>query len=320
MYFFLRPNIDFNLQNAKVHCFGNISYSNSITERKRNKISIGCLKMVQPNNIENYKTLKLPINTSDDEVISNLQKCLNKNEIMNFCSINRELLSYSILSRLTSLKLKSQQDSFANEQTGKIELIIKNIIKANSCNDRSNTQAMIQSEKLIKKFLDQPINSVTDEPELKSSKIKTTWFWIILSSALISWEEKLKQFENKDDNKTYKNLLEIKKIFMEDNSVLLNLPNEIVYLENQIFKSFIPIKKQQSTLEYVNGVKLLISQLEMLPSTSYGPILKKINLIYCDLLQNQYGIELKKPNLSQVRFVPEELSTESKLVEIKLRE
>jgi hypothetical protein len=236
------------------------------------------------------KSLRLPIDNNIDSTIASLQQCSTKTEILDFCFVNRDFLSYSLLSRLTSLKLKAQQDGLKEEQVSKIELILKNIIMANSCVDRSSYQSMISAEKIIKQLLEKQDEIYEINHEIKESKIRMSWFWIVLSAAIISWEGKLKEKQSGQETEVYEKLLNIKKKNFFKNIAIENLPVEIQYLESKLLGDNNFLNIEISPVELLQGLKLIISQLEKLPTTFYGPLLRIIKNEYDDIMKDNLGL------------------------------
>mmetsp|Transcript_9082 Transcript_9082/g.14593 ORF Transcript_9082/g.14593 Transcript_9082/m.14593 type:complete len:322 (-) Transcript_9082:1671-2636(-) len=263
------------------------------------------------------KEIYLKLNTSIEDVIMKLQEIQIKGDFLKFCYINREHLSYDLLYRLTVLKLRSESNKENTTQIQKIEIFRKKILENTMFVDQAVAQSLILGEKRIKEILNKSQNQELVEKNIGEDRVSVSCFWVVLFASLVAWEKKSLIDGQIDSTGTYQKLLNIKKIFKKSDKhqklLAVELKNIQTYLtDDQSKTSF-----QKIDLDSISGLKLLISQLEKLPSSSYGPLLKKISNIHDEIFFETYGIETKGLHQQYSPFVPLPIKTKSKLVEIQ---
>ena len=148
-------------------------------------------------------------------------------------------------------------------------------------------------------------------------RINVSCFWIVLFASLVAWEKKSLVEGQQDLTGTYQKLLNIKNIFKESKKHQDLLATELKKIQNCLTNEKNENCSQEIDLDSISGLKLLISQLEKLPSSSYGPLLAKISESYRETFFKTYGTETGNLQKQYSPFVPLKIKTKSKLVEIQ---
>jgi len=257
------------------------------------------------------------LNISVEEVIKKLQNIQSKEDFLNFCYINRGNLSYDLLYRLTVLKLRNENNQERINQIQKVEIFRKKILESTLVSDQAVAQSLILGEKRIKEILNKSNDSEIVRKNIGENRISVSCFWVVLFASLIAWEKRISKEGQIDSNETYQKLLSIKSIFKESEKHQKLLANELKVIQGELIKDKKEKISTEIDIDSINGLKLLISQLEKLPSSSYGPLLTKVSKIYDEVVFQTYGIKSKGLHEQYSPFTPIPIKTKSRLVEIQ---
>jgi len=263
------------------------------------------------------KQSHLYLNISVETLISNLQEMYLKENFTDFCFLNREHLSYDLLYRLTVLKLKSEENTNNQNQILKVDGFRKRILETTMVTDQAISQTLILAEKRIKEILNKTQNPEFVIQNIGEDRIHISCFWVVLFAALVAWEKKIGSDDQIANSDTYQKLSTIKEIFVNSEKHQSLLATELKTIQN--FLGFENNSNSQSTVgvDCITGLKLLISQLEKLPSSSYGPLLFQVSKFYNKVFFENYGIKNESLRSQNIVFIPKKIKTKSKLVEIQ---
>lgn len=262
------------------------------------------------------KFFKLKTDENIQNIINSLQKVSDEKNFFEFCVCNREHLSYCLLYRLTALKLRTEGDVSVKNQSKNIDNFRKKILENNMYIDQAISQSFILSEKRIKNILE----NFREEDILKNIGENSTSvcaFWIVLNSALAAWEKKgVNDNENKK-NGVYDKLKNINTVFLASEKHQSLLAHEMIFYQNSINSGHQKSQSIYSEKEMIEGLMLLILQLEKLPSNSYGTLHKKI-IKFCEkILEKNLGSNMENLTNFKISVPLTEVENNSRLVEIQ---
>mmetsp|Transcript_529 Transcript_529/g.1243 ORF Transcript_529/g.1243 Transcript_529/m.1243 type:complete len:297 (-) Transcript_529:2345-3235(-) len=262
------------------------------------------------------KETSLKLDTPVEEVIIRLQKLQSKEDFLKFCYINRFHLSFDLLYRLTILKLRNENNQENSAKIFKIEEFRKKIMKNTLITDQAIAQSLILGEKRIKEILNKSHDPEIVEKKIGEDRVNVSCFWVVLFASLVAWEKKNSIEGQLESIETYQKLLNIKKIFEKSDRHQNLLANELKVIQKQLLQEG---KKEilEIDVESMRGLKLLVTQLEKLPSGSYGPLLESVIEIYKTNFFKIFGMETGSLQKQYTPFVPVKIKTMSKLIKIQ---
>jgi hypothetical protein len=270
--------------------------------------------------ISPQEKIKNSLNTdsSPEKVISELQKNRENYLFFLFCSVNRKHLNYSLLYRLTSLKLRAETEEKTQYQAQFIDEFRKKILENILLIDQPVLQGLVLAEKRLKELVNK--ENFDYENIIKSfgkKPIEISCFWIVLNAAISAWENK-KFFENNISNsEIFSKMKIINQTLIESKIYYSLLPVEIKFLELNFNSRDREITLDDLHIEYIEGLMLLVCQLEKMPSSSYSYFLEKVNSLIKRIFLENFGKEIKNFEHIDIKFELIKLAPLSKLAEIK---
>lgn len=251
-----------------------------------------------------------------DDVILELQSNEISNDFLKFCFLNRDTISYDLMYQLTALKLKGEENETDITRVNKIKILRKKILENIQFIDQPITQSLIVSEKIIKELLTQEDNVLALNSFIKKNKINVSSLWIVLTAAISAWKNKIKLENDESSEIMLEKLIGIKKTIFSDKITCSLLAKELILLDSHIF---LPDQVQKIEIEIgvIDGLKLMMCLLEKLPKSSYGILLEEVWCFYNDLFLSKLGIKKQSLGENMIQFSPKNITTESRLVNIK---
>jgi hypothetical protein len=268
-------------------------------------------------NPESIKINRFRTDDSIKDVLVKLQKNYNQNKFFDICFVNRDFLSFSLLYRLTAFKLKTEINSENLVQKEGIEAFRKKILKNILFIDQATTQGIIFAEKRIKQILSSRVLQEDDIIKIiGDDEASLAFFWIVIKAALIAWEKKEKTESEKNVYETYEKLKKIDEILTDNEKYSEILPFELKYIENLLKKKKDDNYFEEFELNYLEGFRILISQLEKLPSNSYGLFLKKISKIYSQKMEKNFASKIETFDCIKIKLPLSNFKNISKLIDV----
>jgi hypothetical protein len=256
------------------------------------------------------------------QFLNKFQKIYPKKQFLDVCYINRDFLSFSLLYRLTALKLRAEIDPKKLNQTKGIDDFRKKVLKNILFTDQTITQGLILAEKRIKQIL--ALKFLQEEDIVKhigDDHTSIACFWVVLQSALIAWEKKEKiENEKRNSYETYEKLKKINEIFSKSEKHQELLAVELKYIDSLQKKKINEREYERCEHDYLEGLKILISQLEKLPPNSYGLFLKKIFKISNQILEKNFASKIENFNDIKIKLPLSDVENTSKLIELQKNE
>lgn len=292
-------NFKFNLNEN----FKSLNYSSHI------------LKISSKENVDYVKMNKLPIQIDYNSIIKKFSNDKYEN-ILNFVKINREFFSYQLLVQLTFLKIKLENEYDESNQITSFYKLRSHINKSINYIDRNINNFILKSEKIIKTMVDnEDIDFIEIIEEIELNRISVNAFWIVITSAIIAWEEKIKN-EAYIDQKTYLRLLDIKENFCQSIEHSLLMSHEIKKLDAKLFSKDVNHNIEISDIE---GIRLLIAIAEKLQISSYGVLVRRLNLILAEVNPKYYGFKFSELTNNSGFLKIKKTDVPSRLSNIKIK-
>lgn len=262
------------------------------------------------------KLFRLKTDESIQNIINSLQNVPDESNFFKFCICNREQLSYCLLYRLTALKLKTEGDQSVQKQSKNIDNFRRKILENTMYIDQTISQSLILSEKRIKNIMEN-----TDEKNILKNigenSTSVCAFWIVLNSALAAWEKKSLNDLGVKKNGVYEKLKNINSVFLASKKHQSLLAHEMIYYQNSIKLDSQQLLSTHNEIEMIDGLMLLILQLEKLPSNSYGTLHKKTIKLCEKILEKNLGSNLENLTNFKISVPLTDVENNSRLVEIQ---
>ena len=244
-----------------------------------------------------------------------MQKISDQKTFFNFCLTNREHLSYCLLYRLSALKLKAESEVKNDSQTKNIKNFRKKILENILFIDQPVSQALILSEKRIKEILENPLKEEFILKKIGEDALSVTCFWIVLYAALLAWRKKEESENFQIKVETYEKLKKVHEIFSGSQKHRFLLAQELLFLEKYLdAKTNSWTQSQKNQKDLIEGLKILISQLEKLPSNSYGILLQSTVEICNQILKTEFGSKIENLDNFKIFFPLNSIQNDSKLI------
>ncbi|AAK39674.1 hypothetical protein (nucleomorph) [Guillardia theta] len=248
------------------------------------------LKISSKENVDYVKMNKLPIQIDYNSIIKKFSNEKYEN-ILSFVKINREFFSYQLLVQLTFLKIKLENEYDEFNQIASFYKLRSHINKSINYIDRNINNFILKSEKIIKTMVDnESIDYIEIIGDIELNRISVNAFWIVITSAIIAWEEKIKN-ESYIDQKTYLRLLDIKKNLFQSIEHSLLISHELKILDAKLFSKDVNHNIEISDIE---GIRLLITIAERLQISSYGVLVRRLKLILDEVNPKYYGFKFNE--------------------------
>lgn len=184
--------------------------------------------------------------------------------------------------------------------------------------DQPVLQGFILAEKRLKDLINNEnfdYNNIIDS--IGKKPIEISCFWIILNAAITAWDNK-KFIENNSNNfQIYSKMKMINQILYESKFHQSFIPFEIRLLDLNLNRGETNFKEDKFYLDHIEGLLLIISQLEKMPASSYSFFLQKIKNITRDIFLRNFGKEIENFEYLDIKFSPIQLPSLSKLTEVK---
>ena len=268
--------------------------------------------------IETYKNI-LNANSSIEAVISELQSFRDNSSFFLFCKDNRHYINYSLLYRLTSLKLRAESDKKIQNQSLVVDNFRNKILERLLIIDQPVSQGFILAEKRLKDLISN--ETFTYETIIESfgkKSIEVSCFWIVLNAALAAWENKKNNENNLTNSEIYSKMKIINNILYQSKFHQYLMPVEIKHLDIKLNKREIKIKDDNLYIDYIEGLMLIMCHLEKKPSSSYSFFLHKTKNILQEIFLENFGEEIENFEYTDVKFNPSQIAPLSKLIQVKL--
>nr|UXY87968.1 hypothetical protein CcurKRNrm3_p109 [Cryptomonas curvata] len=289
---------------------------NRLFVRVKCSISSGLIQNI-PSPTERHKN-SLYVNSTIENIISELQSIREISAFLLFCNINRQYIGYSLLYRLTSLKLRAESDLEIQYQSLVIDNFRNKILEKLLLIDQPVSQGFILAEKRLKDLINSEnfnYKNIVDSFGKKS--IEISCFWIVLNSAITAWDNK-KFFENDLNNsQIYSKMKMINQILYESEFHQSLIPFEIKFLDLNLNRNKIDTTEDKFYIDHLEGLMLIICQLEKMPSSSYSFILQKIKNITRTIYFKNFGKEIENFEYVDIKFTLFQSPLLSKLIEVK---
>jgi hypothetical protein len=260
----------------------------------------------------------LRVNSSVENTISELQNNRENFSFFLFCNINREHLNYSLLYRLTSLKLRAEADEKIQNQAQLIDGFRNKILANVLIIDQPVSHAFILAEKRLKDLVNN--ENITKEiiiDSLGENSIEVSCIWIVLNSALAAWENKKYYENNLVNSEIYLKMKMINQILSESKLHQSLLPVEIKLIALNLNDLGEKILEDKRYIDCIEGLMLIICQLEKMPSSSYSFFLEKVKNITKKVFFSNFGKEIENFQYIDIKFSPLKVAAMSKLIEVK---
>uniref|UniRef100_A0A7S0MMR5 Uncharacterized protein n=1 Tax=Cryptomonas curvata TaxID=233186 RepID=A0A7S0MMR5_9CRYP len=261
---------------------------------------------------------RLYINSSVETTISELQNNRENFSFFLFCNINREHINYSLLYRLTSLKLRAEADEKIQNQAQLIDDFRNKILENVLLTDQPVSHAFILAEKRLKDIVNN--QNITKETIINSfgeTSIEVSCIWIVLSSALTAWENKKYYENNLVNSEIYLKMKMINQILSENKLHQSLLPVEIKLIALNLNEYDEKSIENKCYIDCIEGLMLIICQLEKMPSSSYSIFLEKVKNITKKIFFKNFGKEIENFQYIDINFSPLKIASLSKLIEVK---
>ena len=258
------------------------------------------------------------INSTIENVISELQNNKENYSFFVFCNVNRQYIGYSLLYRLTSLKLRSESDEKIQFQSAVIDSFRQKILEKLLIVDQPVLHGFILAEKRLKDLInDENFNYENIIASFGTKPIEISCFWIVLNAALTAWDNK-KIFENNLNNsQIYSKMKMINQILYESKFHQSLVPLEIKFLDLNLNRDEINNKEDNFYVDHIEGLMHIICQLEKMPPSSYSLFLQKVKEITRHIFFKNFGKEIENFEYVDIKFSPLQLPPLSKLTEVK---
>ena len=263
------------------------------------------------------KSTRLKTDDTVQSIINSLQIVSDEKKFFDFCVINREHLSYSLLYRLSALKLKAESESNVQTKSKNIDDFRKKILENILFIDQTVSQGLIVSEKRIKEIMESSLDEKVILQKIPNDPTSISCFWIVLYSAITAWEKKETNEAIVDSSEIYRKLKKIQMVFVDSQVHQSSLAYELIFLQNLLENKSDVSWSSKKHYDLIEGIKILILQLEKLPSNSYGPLLKKLLKICNQVLAENMGTKVENFDNFKITFPLTNIETESKLIEIQ---
>ena len=257
------------------------------------------------------------INSSVENTISELQNNRENFSFFLFCNINREHINYSLLYRLTSLKLRAEADEKIQNQAQLIDDFRNKILENVLLTDQPVSHAFILAEKRLKDLVNN--DNITKETIVNSigkTPIEVSCIWIVLNSALAAWENKKYYENNLVNSEIYLKMKMINQILSESKLHQSLLPVEIMFIALNLNENG-KLIEDKCYIDYIEGLMLIICQLEKMPPSSYSFFLEKIKNITKKIFFKNFEKEIENFQYTDIKFSPLKVGALSKLIEVK---
>lgn len=270
-----------------------------------------------PSPIEKNKKI-LYANCTIETVISELQNTQESTSFSLFCKINRHYINYSLLYRLTSLKLRAEADKKIQNQSFVVDNFRNKILEKLLMIDQPVSHGFILAEKRLKYCISNEnfeYKTVIDSFGKKS--IEISCFWIVLNAALTAWDNKKFTENNLVNSEIYSKMKIINQILYESEFHQRLMPVEIKLLDINLNRKETKTPEDIFSIEDMEGLMLIICNLEKMPASSYSFFLQKLKNITQKLFFKNFGKKIDQFEYSDFKFVPTQIEPLSKLIEIK---
>jgi len=257
-------------------------------------------------------------NCTIEDVISKLQDTQESTSLHLFCKINRHYINYSLLYRLTSLKLRAESDKKIQNQSYVVDNFRNKILEKLLIIDQPISHGFILAEKRLKYCISKENfehKNIIDSFGKRS--IEISCFWIVLNAALTAWDNKKFTENNLLNSEIYSKMKIINQILNESEFHQCLMPVEIKLLDKNLNRKDIKTSEDIFNIEHIEGLMLLICNLEKMPASSYSFFLQKIKNITKKLFLKNFGKEMENFEYSDLKFIPTQIKPLSKLIEIK---